>query len=88
MGSGWSVRANRQMSRLLGGIVGGGYIYIYKYEMQGIVQTFGFSLGEISLKQIWSKMNILTKNQKPTAKSIDHDKHFAMIPFIYKVGPY
>ena len=52
MGSGWSVRANRQMSRLLGGIVGGGYIYIYKYEMQGIVQTFGFSLGEISLKQI------------------------------------
>ena len=28
MGSGWSVRANRQMSRLLGGIVGGGYIYI------------------------------------------------------------
>ena len=68
------------MSRLLGGIVGGGYIYIY--EMQGIVQTFCFFRRNFFETNLIRDEHIV-KKQKPTAKSIDHDNHFAMIPFIY-----
>jgi len=56
--------------------------------LAGIVQTFCFPLGEISLKQNLIQDEHIVQKPKTNIRVLITFNHFAMIPFIYKVGPY